>query len=134
MKSTKGFAIEIQDSLGLEHRRRAEEFANWFIGEVAVRGNWNHLTGGGPRPGDDKHWPLQRGVYGKTIGNSGLVFRRACKNQRIFQIILAKELRLLDSDKESPCKCIMHQGGQRVVNKYGDIKCFRYYSTGQTRG
>jgi|GEM_PF-4244734 hypothetical protein len=134
MKSTKGFAIEIQDSLGLSHRRQAEEFATWFIGEVTVRSNWNHLTCGGPRPSDDKHWPLQRGVYGHEIGHSGLVFRRACKNQRIFQIVKADELVLADSGYTCKCPCIMHRGGQKVINKYGDTRCSRFYTTGVLKG
>jgi len=133
---TKGFSIEIQDGLSEDDLKIAKDYANEFIAIVTTKGNWNHLTCGGFRDFDDKHWPLQRGVYGRSIlaSNYRLVFRRGCKNKRIFQIVEAKNLRLKDPKYEFKCPCIVHGGGQRVQNIYGDIKCSEFYRVGDIRG
>lgn len=126
---TNGYRIEIEKDLGLTDKYSAIRFANEFIGEVTVNGNWNHLTGGGWKGG--RHWPIQRGVYGKSIGGSpNLVFRRASKNKRIFQIVNKKHLIFKEPDKVSDCVCIEHLGGLKVKNQYGDIDCYTYYETG----
>lgn len=95
----RGFQIEIQKGLKNEERIAAIEFANWFVNESLTHDmSWRHLTNGGwgtnweggaLRRGG-KGWSVQ--LRGKNLNEMEieLIFRRASKNRRIFQIVRKK--------------------------------------------
>lgn len=130
-----GFQIEIQKDLSSELKAIAEKYADKFIQHTKENnGSWKDWSRGG--------WDrrLTRGVVGITIHDSNhrpdnaLVFRRASKTRRIFQIV--KRDLVIQPEHRSRCVCgkYGHSGGTKAIVKYGDIPCEIYYQTGFIKG
>lgn len=112
----KGFQILIEDELSSDLDNEAIDFANKWVTRVINNDcSWRDQTWGG--------WKsyLRRGIFGFFISSKkntfeDLVFRRISKHKRIFGILRAKHLRLLNGNMPNlnQCICYYHMGGQRV--------------------
>jgi len=123
----RGFQIEIQKGLTLKERRIAIEYANWFIKEALEHGmSWKHLTDGGWNPNEYQGGRLRRGGLGWSVWSKiekyddiNLVFRRASKNRRIFQIIRRN---LLGHELITKTKVQYGEIPTEFYCRYGEIK------------
>jgi len=108
--------IKIQAGLSDEEVFEAKKFIENFLSRLRPNAedrlvSWKHMTCGG-----HGGRPLGRGLLGERIGKTELVFRRISKNKRIFGVVRASELCLLDGSpvEIDLCVCRLCGGGQRV--------------------
>ncbi len=150
----KGFQIEIQEDLTEHEKELAILFSDGFLKRYLEDGKtW--YTKGGYKPYLRRRmfgWDLSPSSIFKgvpedkkyshllTKGSYGLVFRRASKARRIFQIVRNNLITLRNGEKviknagDSMCMCRHHGGLEKVSTKYGDIKTKVYLTIGDLKG
>lgn len=110
-----GIQIEIQKDLNAAESKEAKDFANKFL-ETYLKDGMKFKTNGG--------WYsyYRRGTLGQRLSReSGLYFRRASKNRRIYQIVRSSELKLCQGQTDSDTMT------NTIVTKDGKYK--RRYNT-----
>jgi hypothetical protein len=149
----KGFQIEIQSSLTEEEKYLAVKFSDKFLASWLQNGKtWYSKAGYKPMyrrrvrgldlaPHNVFAGESQDKKYNHLMNEAhtyGLVFRRASKGRRIFQIVKDDMIVPRDKDKSGYCKhgciCRHHGGKDKMATKYGDIKTNVYLTIGDIKG
>jgi hypothetical protein len=149
----KGFQIEIQSDLTEDEKYIAIKFADKFLIKWLESGKtWYSKAGYKPmyrrrvRGLDLCSYNVWAGeIHNKKYdylinkyNNYGLVFRRASKNRRIFQIVKSELIVPRNSEENicihGGCMCRHHGGKYKMATKYGDIKTNIYLTIGDIKG
>ena len=140
-----GFRIEIQSDLTEEELSYARKFADWFIRVAKSPTSYADKQGG-----LSSHAFWRRGILGCPIGSAigvvdkawighfndtNLVFRRHCRNRRVFAAVRTNTLERIDGSPLAldDCICAKHNGGQRVKYKTRPETEF-YHEEGEISG